>query len=287
MPSFSFAATANAVRARRRDPGLRRHRPRLRSPRPGRRRRPRSPTDRGDHARAPLRPPGRDGPRSSAHRAEHGLPIIEDAAQAHARHRTAARSGSFGTVGVLQLLPHEEHDDRRGRDGRHAVRRGRPDGAAAAQPGHGAPVRERGRRLQHPDDRHRTPRSAGCSSTRLAGWTAQRQDNAAFLDANLPGSSTPPVAPGATHVYHQYTVRVPDDRDGLAPAPAPSAASAAASTTRRPIHRLPSFGLDPRPARHRARPPPRSLSLPVHPSLTDGRARAHRRGGEQDRQAGA
>ena len=28
----------------------------------------------------------------------------------------------------------------------------------------------------------------------------------------------PPVAPGAVHVYHQYTIRVPQDRDGFAAA---------------------------------------------------------------------
>ncbi len=40
--------------------------------------------------------------------------------------------------------------------------------------------------------------------------------NAAFLDAHLEGVTPPPVADGAVHVYHQYTVRVPEDRDGFA-----------------------------------------------------------------------
>ena len=47
----------------------------------------------------------------------------------------------------------------------------------------------------------------------LAGWTEQRRANAAFLDRRITGVVTPPVADGARHVYHQYTVRVPDDRD--------------------------------------------------------------------------
>ena len=54
--------------------------------------------------------------------------------------------------------------------------------------------------------------------TKVDGWTKQRQANAAFLDANLAGVTTPPVADGAVHVYHQYTIRVPDDRDGFAAA---------------------------------------------------------------------
>ena len=68
---------------------------------------------------------------------------------------------------------------------------------------------------------------------KLAGWTEQRQENAAFLDANLDGVVVPPVADGATHVYHQYTIRVPEDRDGFAARPARRARHRhAASTTR-------------------------------------------------------
>ena len=54
--------------------------------------------------------------------------------------------------------------------------------------------------------------------TKVDAWTAQRQANAAFLTAHLEGVTPPPVAPGAVHVYHQYTIRVPHDRDGLAKA---------------------------------------------------------------------
>src|SRR5690606_23559001 len=43
---------------------------------------------------------------------------------------------------------------------------------------------------------------------KLPAWTAQRQANAAFLDAHLEGVVTPPVRPGAVHVYHQYTIRL-------------------------------------------------------------------------------
>ena len=43
---------------------------------------------------------------------------------------------------------------------------------------------------------------------KLPGWTATRQENAAFFDANLAGVVTPVVREGASHVYHQYTVRI-------------------------------------------------------------------------------
>jgi perosamine synthetase len=103
--------------------------------------------------------------------------------------------------------------------------------------------------------------------SKLAGWTEQRQKNAHFLSENLRGVILPPTAPGAVHVFHQYTVRIEDhDRDRFA-----------AELTARgigngvyyptPIHRLPSFGLDlDLPVTERAAT--QVLSLPVHPSLS-------------------
>ena len=43
---------------------------------------------------------------------------------------------------------------------------------------------------------------------KLAGWTKKRQANAAFLDENLSGVAVPKVHPLASHVYHQYTIKV-------------------------------------------------------------------------------
>jgi dTDP-4-amino-4,6-dideoxygalactose transaminase len=45
----------------------------------------------------------------------------------------------------------------------------------------------------------------------LSDWTKRRQQNAAFYDTRLATPVIRPVVrPGATHVYHQYTIRVPD-----------------------------------------------------------------------------
>jgi dTDP-4-amino-4,6-dideoxygalactose transaminase len=102
---------------------------------------------------------------------------------------------------------------------------------------------------------------------KLAGWTAQRQANAAFLNAHLEGVVAPLVAVGATHVYHQYTIRVVGhDRDAFA---AELRAHGVGSGVYYPIpnHRLPSFGLTTGlPVTEQAAR--ECLSLPVHPSLT-------------------
>jgi dTDP-4-amino-4,6-dideoxygalactose transaminase len=103
--------------------------------------------------------------------------------------------------------------------------------------------------------------------TKLAGWTEKRRNNAKFLDENLNGVVVPYVAPGAFHVYHQYTIRiVGHDRDAFAD-----------EMTKRgvgngvyyptPVHRLPSFD-------HTFDLPETTLatkevlSIPVHPSLS-------------------
>jgi dTDP-4-amino-4,6-dideoxygalactose transaminase len=102
---------------------------------------------------------------------------------------------------------------------------------------------------------------------KLGGWTKQRQENAAFLDANLRGVVVPPVAPEATHVYHQYTIRVPEDRDGFAKALLEEHGVGSGVYYPIPNHRLPSFGLTlDLPETERAAR--EVLSLPVHPSLT-------------------
>jgi perosamine synthetase len=103
--------------------------------------------------------------------------------------------------------------------------------------------------------------------TKVGGWTARRQQNAAFLDANLTGVTTPPVADGAVHVYHQYTVRVPDDRDGFAAALREEHNVGSGMFYPVPNHRLQPFQVDvdlPETEQAAAQ----CLSLPVHPSLS-------------------
>ena len=104
--------------------------------------------------------------------------------------------------------------------------------------------------------------------TKLAGWTAKRQANAAFLSENITGVVTPPIARGAVHVFHQYTIRVVDHvRDRFAEELAARGVGSGVYYPT-PIHRLPSFGQslslpDTELAASQV------LSLPIYPSLTD------------------
>ena len=103
---------------------------------------------------------------------------------------------------------------------------------------------------------------------KLAGWTAKRQSNAAFLSEHIDGVITPPTAPWATHVFHQYTIRVVDhDRDRFAEELAVRGVGSGVYYPT-PIHRLPSFGLElDLPGTELAAS--QVLSLPIYPSLSD------------------
>ena len=104
--------------------------------------------------------------------------------------------------------------------------------------------------------------------TKVDAWTARRQSNAAYLSANLEGVVTPPVTEGAVHVYHQYTVRVPEGRDRLATFLRDERQIGSGMFYPTPTHLLAPFRTDDDlPATRSAAE--ECLSLPVHPSLTD------------------
>jgi dTDP-4-amino-4,6-dideoxygalactose transaminase len=106
---------------------------------------------------------------------------------------------------------------------------------------------------------------------KLAGFTEQRIANAAYLTEHLSGVvQTPVVRPVHRHVYHQYTIRIPRERDAFA-----SALNARGIGTGihypRPIHQQPLYqqlGFDVKlpVAEAAAR---EVISLPVHPALSD------------------
>jgi dTDP-4-amino-4,6-dideoxygalactose transaminase len=101
---------------------------------------------------------------------------------------------------------------------------------------------------------------------RLAGWNAVRSAVAKRYDAELMGVRTPTVAAGATHVYHQYTIRTAQ-RDRLRVHLQDHGVGAEVYYPV-PIHRLPAYEagehLD-----HTESAAREVLSLPMRPTLTD------------------
>ncbi len=101
---------------------------------------------------------------------------------------------------------------------------------------------------------------------KVHAWTEQRRRNASMLNDGLQGVEKPTVVDSATHVYHQYTIRVQDDRDGFVDALLREHHVATGVFYRVPTHRLPAFGVDAElPETDRAAA--EVISLPVHPAL--------------------
>ena len=102
--------------------------------------------------------------------------------------------------------------------------------------------------------------------TSLAERTEKRKENAHFFNKNLTTVSTPFIHPEAEHVFHQYTVRTPD-RDSLIDLLTKEEIGHGIYYPI-PVHELPSF------AKEFDLPNTRIaaeevLSLPVHPFLTE------------------
>jgi dTDP-4-amino-4,6-dideoxygalactose transaminase len=198
---------------------------------------------------------------------KHGLRLFEDAAQAHGATWQEAPVGSFGEFAMFSLYPTKNIT---------SVEGGMVTCASDEIARTLRLLRNQGMERRYENEivgfnARMTDVHAAIGRVQLAklpGWTAQRRANARFLDRHLEGVTVPPVADGATHVYHQYTVRVPDDRDGFAKALADEHGVATGVYYPIPNHRLPSFRLElDLPETERAAL--EVLSLPVHPSLSD------------------
>jgi dTDP-4-amino-4,6-dideoxygalactose transaminase len=196
----------------------------------------------------------------------HNLLLFEDAAQAHAASLHGVPVGAWGVAGSFSFYPTKNMTS--------------GEGGMVTTPCDHVARKVKLYRNQGMEKRYENE-VAGFNTRmtdihaaigrvqlkKLAGWTKQRQDNAKFLDDNLKGVVVPPVAPGAVHVYHQYTIRVVDqDRDAFAEE---IGKRGIGSGVYYPIpnHRLPSYGLTmDLPETELAAK--QALSLPVHPSLS-------------------
>ena len=201
--------------------------------------------------------------------AEHGLDLYEDAAQAHGAALDGRPVGTFGTFAMFSLYPTKNMTS--GEGGMIAV----ADDTVARR---ARLLRNQGMERQYENElvgfnARMTDVHAAIGRvqlTKVDAWTRTRQENAAFLDAHLRGVTVPPVAEGAVHVYHQYTIRVADDRDGFVRALKEEHQVGSGIYYPIPNHRLPSLapyapGLDLPETEKAAR---EVVSLPVHPSLS-------------------
>ena len=196
----------------------------------------------------------------------HNLLLFEDAAQAHAASLNGVPVGAFGVAGSFSFYPTKNMTSGEG-------------GMVTTGCDHIARqlrlLRNQGMERRYENEvigfnTRMTDIHAAIGRVqlkKLAGWTKQRQDNAQFLSNNISGVVAPPTASGAIHVFHQYTIRVVDqDRDKFAEELVKRGVGCGVYYPT-PIHRLPSFGLTiDLPVTEQVAL--QCLSLPVHPSLS-------------------
>lgn len=196
----------------------------------------------------------------------YGIRVFEDAAQAHGASLNGTPVGAFGSFAMFSLYPTKNMTS--GEGGMVSVADPQVERLVRL-------YRNQGMERQYHNEvvglnNRMTDIHAAIGRvqlTKVDAWNEARRRNAAFLSAHLEGVATPTVAEGAVHVFHQYTVRVADDRDGFARALREEHNVGSGMFYPVPNHRLAPFSVDvdlPETERAAAE----CLSLPVHPSLS-------------------
>lgn len=141
---------------------------------------------------------------------KHKLLIIEDSAQSHGAIYRDQRVGSFG-AGCFSLYPTKNITSAEGG----MVTTNSEEIAENCRV-----IRQHGMRRRYYHDElgfnfRMTDVHAAIGLAqlkKLGQFTEARINNARFLSAHLEGVITPSVPDNCTHVFHQYTIRVPDGR---------------------------------------------------------------------------
>jgi len=203
--------------------------------------------------------------------AEHDLQVFEDAAQAHLATWDGAQVGTFGDFAMFSLYPTKNMTSGEG---------GMVSCATDEIARNVRLLRNQGMEKQYANEvigfnARMTDIHAAIGRvqlTKVGGWTKIRQENAAFLDAHLEGVVVPPVAAKASHVYHQYTIKVDGaERDRIVAAMREEHGVGSGVYYPIPNHQLASLapyaeGLELPVTQQVAR---EVISLPVHPSLDE------------------
>jgi dTDP-4-amino-4,6-dideoxygalactose transaminase len=207
----------------------------------------------------------------------HGLDVIEDASQAHGAVCGGAMVGGLGSCAVFSLYPTKNMTSGEGgfvtTDDESTAERAR------ALRSHGSTRRYHHTTLGYNYRLSDLHAAVGLAQlARVDAFNGARRRNAAVLTAGLadvPGVRVPTEAPGCSHVFHQYTLRVANGRDSLR-----GGLEALGVGTEvyypTPIHKQPlyeSLGYGSQRLVEAERASREVLSLPVHPGVGDEQLR--------------
>jgi perosamine synthetase len=195
----------------------------------------------------------------------HGLLLVEDAAQAHAATYDGVPTGALGDVAAFSFYATKNMTT--GEGGMVVCRDAETARRARLLRNQGMETRYRNEIIGLNNRMTDVAAAIGrVQLRRLHGWNEERRSVAARYTRGLQGLVTPYVTPEASPVWHQYTVRTPA-RDELLSA-LDAAGVDAAVYYPVPTHRLPAYDLTLHlPETERASR--EVLSLPIRPGLTE------------------
>lgn len=198
--------------------------------------------------------------------ARHGLAMVEDAAQAHAASRDGIPVGTASDVACFSFYPSKNMTT--GEGGMVVAKDPRVAEVARQLANQGMDVH--GEHVRVGANWRMTELEAALGRSqlrRLEASTATRIANAERYGRQLPAAITPQVAPGARHVFNQYTLEL-EDRPRVASLLAERSIESRLYYPQ-PIHRLPhyadEYGSADLPVTMALAQ--RVLSVPVHPRL--------------------
>jgi dTDP-4-amino-4,6-dideoxygalactose transaminase len=209
------------------------------------------------------------------HAKEHGLAVVEDAAQAHGAERHGRRAGSFAAVASFSFYP-TKNLGALGDAG--AIVTSEPEIAEAARELRSFGERGASDAVRRGSNSRLDPLQAAVLSVklpRLESWNERRRFLADLYRAELEDAvAVPREAPGARHVYHLFVVRSPR-RDALSQELERRGIGTLVHYPRA-VHEHPAYRELDRPGRllRSERLAREVLSLPLYPELTDDEVRA-------------
>jgi len=195
----------------------------------------------------------------------HNLLIIEDAAQAHNAAINGQPAGTFGDAAAFSFYPTKNMTS--GEGGMIVFKD--KDAARLARLYRNQGMEKRYQNEIVGFNLRMTDIHAAIGRTQLkhlSKWSRKRQDNAMTLSCQLQNVVTPFTPAGFSHVFHQYTIRVPKNRDAFADSLSQAGIGNSVYYPTQ-VHKLPSFN-SPIFLPQTQLATETVLSLPVHPSLS-------------------
>lgn len=201
----------------------------------------------------------------------HDLRVIEDAAQAHGASYLGTPAGGWGDFAAFSFYPTKN------------MTAGEGGMVTTSSTGVDRTVRllrNQGMETKYQNEvvgfnNRMTEISAAIGLTqlkRVETFNRKRRVNALWLTERLrdvPGISLPSIRPNSEHVFHQYTVRILEGRDEVIARMASFGVSAAVYYPT-PIHRLPAYNLTDIQLPVTDMLSREVISLPIHPKLSRG-----------------